>query len=673
VVARDTHTIQALNAAGQSVTGLTWTSSDTTVVGLSTDDPPILTALAAGHVTITAGGASADVTVVAGALPLGTVLWSNPGTGGGVSRIVPAVPSASGVADVFAFQNDGTVQAITSDGITAWTANIGQNVALPDFQGGLIVSGGDGNNGTNIFKLDGITGQAYPAYNLGPSLDSAAMGVHTDGTIFTIKSSCTVSPDPPDLGECTVSVIGIDPIAGAEKFSVPFVIPRSTPYLVQGGMIAGDGYYYVAFITADSFGGAPDFWQTNDLTLLRVNSAGASDVFNRFIEWTNQAASQDSWVGQVALITNADTGILLTLATNDGNPPYFVTTTGTGFSAVRGPALPGRTDTAVPILQAQDGSFVGTYDDLDTNQTNMIAFDATGNVRWSAPNEQPQIATADGGVIGQSGITYDQNGNATGQIANLPTYSWTLNAYRLGSVEQLASNPVYYALSWWAVQGANVSQSKTAAHQDYYRLRSCPGASTPCPQEAILAALGALRSLLGGSQCTSCTGNVFSKLPGYDQMSFFNYLSRQPRLWDGTQSYVPQHVGLCPSGFFNQFLCPFPAGDSLTVRDYLLSQGSDAVSQTPSDTGKGMQIFFNPGIGICNVLPSPHPGAGDQGVLNQATLFHEALHGYTGYDDASLRSKLNPPIVTGESVDISYYLMRQVIPGGAQGATTCGN
>ena len=38
----DTHTIQALNSAGQSVTGLTWASSNTNVVSLSTDDPPIL-------------------------------------------------------------------------------------------------------------------------------------------------------------------------------------------------------------------------------------------------------------------------------------------------------------------------------------------------------------------------------------------------------------------------------------------------------------------------------------------------------------------------------------------------------------------------------------------------------------------------------------------------------
>jgi hypothetical protein len=51
VVVGDTHTIQALSTAGQPVTGLTWTSSNPSVVSLSTDNPPILTAVAAGHVT----------------------------------------------------------------------------------------------------------------------------------------------------------------------------------------------------------------------------------------------------------------------------------------------------------------------------------------------------------------------------------------------------------------------------------------------------------------------------------------------------------------------------------------------------------------------------------------------------------------------------------------------
>ncbi|MGO9227580.1 MAG: IPT/TIG domain-containing protein [Bryobacteraceae bacterium] len=97
MVVGDTRTLQALNAEGQSIPGLTWATTDPTIVSLSTDDPPLLTALAAGNVTITAGTASTDVTVSAATLPLGTVIWSNPGDGSGVTSIVPAVPRTSGV------------------------------------------------------------------------------------------------------------------------------------------------------------------------------------------------------------------------------------------------------------------------------------------------------------------------------------------------------------------------------------------------------------------------------------------------------------------------------------------------------------------------------------------------------------------------------------------------
>ena len=207
MVVGDTRTLQALNSAGQPVTGLSWTSSNTAVVSLSSDNPPVLTALAVGHVTISAGGATADVTVSAGPLTPGTVLWSIPNSGSSVNSIVPAVPSATGVADVFSFQSDGTIQAITSDGAVAWTANVGQTCQeSPDFQGGLVLLQCNG----NIVKLDGITGQAYPAFTGGGGYGVA---VHTDGTVFTT----TRNLNPPYTG----SVIGIDPTTGGQKFSVP--------------------------------------------------------------------------------------------------------------------------------------------------------------------------------------------------------------------------------------------------------------------------------------------------------------------------------------------------------------------------------------------------------------------------------------------------------------------
>jgi len=45
----DTHAIMATNAQGQPVMGLAWSSSDNTIVSLSNDDPPILTAVDAGR------------------------------------------------------------------------------------------------------------------------------------------------------------------------------------------------------------------------------------------------------------------------------------------------------------------------------------------------------------------------------------------------------------------------------------------------------------------------------------------------------------------------------------------------------------------------------------------------------------------------------------------------
>ena len=58
----------------------------------------------------------------------------------------------TGMADVFAVQNDGSVQAITSDGITAWTVSLSPEATLvPDFQGGLVVA-----DSTESAPLEGI-------------------------------------------------------------------------------------------------------------------------------------------------------------------------------------------------------------------------------------------------------------------------------------------------------------------------------------------------------------------------------------------------------------------------------------------------------------------------------------------------------------------------------------
>ena len=467
MVVGDTHTVQALGPTGQPAKGLTWTSSDPTVVSLSTptDDPPILTALAAGHVKITGGTATVDVTVSAGALGLGTVLWSNPGNGSGVAKIVPAVPSPSGVADVFAFQGDGTVQAITSDGLTAWTAYVGDALrweqagqAVPDFQGGLVVMD---RNANSIVKLDGITGQPYPVYIVDGASFLGKIAVHTDGTIFAVQSN------PGD----NASIVGIDPTTGKQKFSVPIPHTGVEPFLftdIKDIMIAADGYAYLPYGYAYSTGGSPGNWPSH-IAMLRINSSGASDNFNIL----DYRGSLGDWLSiQARAITNVDTGVLLSFNYPSGpeGKSGMAITTGASFSLVSAPQVPGQAGAVDPVLQAQDGSFVGTawtgyYGDVP----NLVAFDANGNVRWSVPGYGPKIASADGSVIGQAydpdtydftgpAVTFDQNGSATGQLGNLPTYSWK-GAYQLGSTDAVVPDfdPAEIAETYAAVPEGNLA------------------------------------------------------------------------------------------------------------------------------------------------------------------------------------------------------------------------
>ena len=522
----DTHTIQAVTGTGQAVSGLAWASSNPSTVSLSADNPPILTAVATGRATITAGGGSADVTVwPAGTLSQtpGTVLWSNPGNGSGVTKIVPAVPSASGVADVFAFQADGTVQAITSDGVTAWSADVSaaqqklgsgyswvpfHGSVLPDFLGGLIVSGCTANGGVfSVVKLDGMSGQPDWTYTVPGSVAACT------GTTYPPVRRVAVVPGTDTVfvaAEGAATVVGLDPATGAQKFSVPMQTGVANNALYDA-IVAGDGYAYVAYGYADGS-------RTIHLMLLRVNGAGASNQMDVDDFPDIYPGGENTTINQIAvnMITNADQGVLISWVVDqlyeeagtyqyDAVPrvrqrplwaPMDVTvdvdgfvsvgmavSNGTSVTAVNPPTIPGQASHVVPMVQLQDGSFVGVIG-LNSQggyyigpalqaacvgypgvtcpegvQRDMIAFDASGNVRWVVPNDQPAIATDDGGVIGQSGIKYDQGGNATGQIDNLPEYSWTQRWYSssLMQVTAVAYPVVEWATCYQATAGGNPS------------------------------------------------------------------------------------------------------------------------------------------------------------------------------------------------------------------------
>jgi hypothetical protein len=500
MVVGETRSLQALDDGGNVLTGLTWASTDLTVATLSTDDPPIITALAPGHVTITAGNASADLTVYPGpTLPLGTVQWSIPGDGSRVWQILPAVPSDSGV-DVFALQLSGNIQAVKTDGKVAWTSNVGTDkTLLPDFQGGLVVA-----DPNAISKLDGITGHPYPAYTMTNPIGGITppVLVHTDGTVFAIDGD---------------TVVGIDPLTGRPKFNIQLedsiissngncgefpASEGSEPPAFGAPIIAGDGFAYIPYtytraplasnmIVCNSDGLIESIHVDVHFRILRVGTDGSAtkvilgdwsqDVViesGRTVNsTTTSGAIPDSTNQFGTLITNADQGAFYSwdLGFNGASPAHQLTTiNGSGSSTISLP-VPGSFQ---PMLQGIDGTLVGivslpTASTGQPGSTFTTALDALGNPKWALPDFSPKYLTDDGSVIAQSrdgtiASTLDQNGNTTGQVPDSGrVLAWTGSWYkgRLPGVPasfgitKYALSFVDLALSFWPTTDGNLSGS----------------------------------------------------------------------------------------------------------------------------------------------------------------------------------------------------------------------
>ena len=219
-------------------------------------------------------------------------------------------------------------------------------------------------------------------------------------------------------------------------------------------------------------------------------------------------------------------------------------------TVVQGPDIPNQHWFTGSFVQEEDGTFIGStlaggdlYDDTTWTQY-MVAFDASGSVRWSVANEEPRIATHDGGVIGKSGIIYDQNGSPTGQMNPL-TYSWLGNAYQVGTIDRVVANPINFGLSFWAFVGGNDSGNNAGVRAWFPSLGHCT--TTPgCigPNDAIYNALPDLLVRLSDPTVSALAQtSVFDKL-GNDAngnrlttQRFINYLrNTKPGFYDGTRS-----------------------------------------------------------------------------------------------------------------------------------------
>ena len=307
---------------------------------------------------------------------------------------------------------------------------------------------------------------------------------------------------------------------------------------------------------------------------------------------------------------------------------------------------------------------MGTVTDNQSNQY-MVAFDASGNVRWTVPNEHPQIATASGGVIGQSGIIYDSSGNAFGQIPDLPSYSWLGYAYQDGPVSQVTASSFNSAASFRAFLQADTSRIGTGRKEQWAQLDSCmdptlnPRPACPAPKEAIFTAWYWLRtSVSDPARAAAMDQYVFGDTSGNKRRAFINYLglgqtqsrAAGPEFFDGDRSTVaftdagdPTETGTLDHYF--------------GLQNNEISCGTAAVT-TRLDPTKPQRTFFEPRAIITNAGPIDP---------NTALEFHEALHGFLMEDDPDLQRSLGCTMGFSDTRDITYYL-RQFI--GAQPPST---
>lgn len=259
-----------------------------------------------------------------------------------------------------------------------------------------------------------------------------------------------------------------------------------------------------------------------------------------------------------------------------------------------------------PVLQNADGSYVGTFLSPQgrCQQTNMVDFDQSGNVHWIVPNYAPEIATANGGSIAtylQPGpdsclptiyggaVTFDQNGNQTGQAGNLvqnPTQQtggqwlgWLANqlgnSYSIGSgaATSLASASFSYAPTFAALSGGNNSGQGTAiqqvqTNQAQGAQKQLPNLGLPifCLPTAAIVSEPLLLPLTPTCGYINAIELLTSQSPGYIFQNFIQTFA--PVTATGANAYpsIPQNTVMTFTGPGNaQTINVTGSGQTLTI------------------------------------------------------------------------------------------------------------
>jgi hypothetical protein len=209
----------------------------------------------------------------------------------------------------------------------------------------------------------------------------------------------------------------------------------------------------------------------------------------------------------------------------------------------------------------------------------MVAFDATGVVRWTvAGNWQPQMALEGGVVVGAleggRAATFNQTGAAIDQADCLATRSWTDRNYYRGSIMRVAGLVAARALSLWASAGGNPSMTASAAEPLPDRVRAIYDGVGPDPlgNGAVLRSVN-YQAYLGSRALPNSRNAVIREkhLYSYGQQP-------QPSHSDPGQVFEDEYGtrGGEPFGLTQQFLLSLPG-----IREYRVKIQPCVADRTP--------------------------------------------------------------------------------------------
>lgn len=233
-----TQQFTAVDDLGRPRSDATWTVSDNTIATISTDNSPLLTAVAVGHVTLTASvqskSAQIQVKILSGtSLPTGTARWSLPPMPGlTVQQIIQAEP-VDGAPDLYVVEsNPGSgaspstvVRATSGDGQQLWSRQLaGVSVPSPSvsLRGGDNSMVADGNGGflfvsstqSTLTDFDPRTGAII--WQNSTSFNPPPVTVRNDGAVFQVQPEGP--PPEATLGGASTALLGFDATTGAQIF-----------------------------------------------------------------------------------------------------------------------------------------------------------------------------------------------------------------------------------------------------------------------------------------------------------------------------------------------------------------------------------------------------------------------------------------------------------------------